>query len=39
MALTPYDNVSIMHYPQCNGGSANLTFSSLDRQGAALAYP
>ena len=25
VALTPYDNVSIMHYPQCNGGSANLT--------------
>ncbi len=39
VALTPYDNVSIMHYPQCNGGSANLTFSSLDRQGAAIAYP
>ena len=37
--LTAYDNVSIMHYPQCNGGSPNLTFSNLDRQGAALAYP
>jgi len=39
VALTPYDNVSIMHYPQCNGGSPNLTFSAYDRQGAALAYP
>ena len=39
IALTPYDNVSIMHYPQCNGGSTTLSFSSLDRQGAAIAYP
>ena len=24
--LTPYDSASIMHYPQCNGGSTNLQF-------------
>jgi hypothetical protein len=37
-ALTPYDSVSIMHYPQCNGGSDDLTFSSLDAQGVASLY-
>jgi hypothetical protein len=37
-ALTPYDSVSIMHYPQCNGGSANLTFSSLDATGVRAVY-
>ncbi|MDO7868022.1 M57 family metalloprotease [Nocardioides jiangxiensis] len=36
--LTPYDSVSIMHYPQCNGGSTNLQFSSLDAQGVAALY-
>jgi serine protease len=36
--LTPYDSVSIMHYPQCNGGSNNLQFSALDAQGAAALY-
>jgi Metallo-peptidase family M12 len=36
--LTPYDSVSIMHYPQCNGGSANLTFSPNDAAGAAYLY-
>jgi hypothetical protein len=36
--LTPYDSVSIMHYPQCNGGSENLTFSSLDAQGIKALY-
>jgi hypothetical protein len=36
--LTPYDSVSIMHYPQCNGGSTNLSFSSLDSQGIKALY-
>jgi hypothetical protein len=36
--LTPYDSVSIMHYPQCNGGSQNLSFSSLDAQGIQALY-
>ena len=37
-ALTPYDSASIMHYPQCNGTSSNLAFTSLDGQGAAALY-
>ena len=37
--LTPYDSSSIMHYPQCNGTSSNLSMTATDRQGAALAYP
>jgi hypothetical protein len=37
--LTPYDSASIMHYPQCNGSSDNLSMSATDRQGAALGYP
>ncbi len=36
--LTPYDSVSIMHYPQCNGGSNDLTFSTRDAQGVASVY-
>ena len=36
--LTPYDSVSIMHYPQCNGGSSNLQFSSYDGQGVRALY-
>lgn len=36
--LTPYDSVSIMHYPQCNGGSNSLSFSAYDRQGVQAAY-
>jgi hypothetical protein len=36
--LTPYDSASIMHYPQCNGTSSNLAFTSLDAQGAAALY-
>jgi hypothetical protein len=36
--LTPYDSVSIMHYPQCNGGSSDLSFSSLDAEGVAALY-
>ena len=39
VALTPYDSASIMHYPQCNGTSSDLSMTSLDRQGAAIAYP
>ena len=31
--LTPYDSVSIMHHPQCNGASSKRTFSSYDGQG------
>ena len=37
--LTPYDSASIMHYPQCNGSSSNLSMTATDRQGAAIAYP
>ena len=36
--LTPYDSSSIMHYPQCNGTSANLSMTATDRQGAASLY-
>ena len=36
--LTPYDSVSIMHYPQCNGGSPDLTFSAYDGQGVRAVY-
>ncbi|HVV87932.1 MAG TPA: M57 family metalloprotease [Kofleriaceae bacterium] len=36
--LTPYDSASIMHYPQCNGTSEDLSFTALDAQGAAALY-
>lgn len=36
--LTPYDSASIMHYPQCNGTSDDLSMTSTDRQGAAALY-
>ncbi len=36
--LTPYDSDSIMHYPQCNGTSSDLGFSSYDAQGVASIY-
>lgn len=36
--LTPYDSVSIMHYPQCNGGSQNLNWSTRDAQGMVALY-
>lgn len=36
--LTPYDSSSIMHYPQCNGTSANLSMTATDRQGAVALY-
>ena len=36
--LTPYDSASIMHYPQCNGTSSNLAFTTRDGEGAAALY-
>ena len=36
--LTPYDSASIMHYPQCNGTSSNLSMTSADRSGVAALY-
>ncbi len=36
--LTPYDSKSIMHYPQCNGGSNALNWQPSDGQGAAALY-
>ena len=37
-ALTPYDSRSIMHYPQCNGGSNDLNWSATDKTGVASLY-
>jgi hypothetical protein len=36
--LTPYDSSSIMHYPQCNGTSSNLSMTSTDRAGIRAVY-
>jgi hypothetical protein len=36
--LTPYDNKSIMHYPQCNGGSSDLEFQASDAAGIRALY-
>jgi hypothetical protein len=36
--LTPYDSASIMHYPQCNGTSSNLSMTASDRQGIVALY-
>jgi hypothetical protein len=36
--LTPYDNKSIMHYPQCNGGSSDLEFQPSDADGVRALY-
>ena len=36
--LTAYDSSSIMHYPQCNGGSANLQFQASDGAGVRALY-
>ena len=36
--LTTYDSSSIMHYPQCNGTSSNLSMTATDRQGAVTLY-
>lgn len=38
-ALTPYDQASVMHYPQCNGISSwALELTPRDEEGAALLY-
>jgi len=36
--LTPYDSASIMHYPQCNGTSDDLSFTSSDGAGIRALY-
>ncbi len=37
--LTDYDALSVMHYPQCNGGGDfSLTLTHLDKNGAACIY-
>jgi len=36
--LTPYDSASIMHYPQCNGTSSDLSFTSSDAAGVDSVY-
>ena len=36
--LTPYDSASIMHYPQCNGSSSDLSMTETDRQGVRSVY-
>ena len=36
--LTPYDSASIMHYPQCNGTSSDLSMTATDRQGIVALY-
>jgi serine protease len=36
--LTTYDSASVMHYPQCNGSSADLAFTAKDAAGSALLY-
>jgi Metallo-peptidase family M12 len=36
--LTPYDSASIMHYPQCNGSSSDLSMTETDRQGVRTVY-
>lgn len=36
--LTPYDASSIMHYPQCNGASSDLSFTATDGDGVRSIY-
>ncbi len=36
--LTPYDSASIMHYPQCNGSSSDLSMTDQDRAGIRALY-
>ena len=36
--LTPYDSASIMHYPQCNGTSDDLSMTESDRVGVRALY-
>jgi len=37
-ALTPYDAASVMHYPQCNGTSTDLSFTARDKTGVEALY-
>ncbi len=36
--LTDYDSASIMHYPQCNGTSTDLSFTGTDAEGVVELY-
>jgi hypothetical protein len=36
--LTDYDSASIMHYPQCNGTSTDLSFTATDGEGVVELY-
>ena len=36
--LTDYDSASIMHYPQCNGTSLDLSFTQTDAEGVVALY-
>ncbi|MCP3422847.1 M57 family metalloprotease [Nocardioides pinisoli] len=36
--LTAYDAASIMHYPQCNGSSSDLSMTGTDRAGVRSVY-
>ena len=36
--LTDYDSASIMHYPQCNGTSTDLSFTETDGEGVVELY-
>ena len=36
--LTDYDSASIMHYPQCNGTSLDLSFTATDAEGVVELY-
>jgi|GEM_PF-1695359 len=36
--LTAYDAASVMHYPQCNGTSTDLSFTAVDRTGVVALY-
>ena len=39
--VTDYDNLSVMHYPQCDGEGdiLDLKLSEMDKMGAEIAYP
>ncbi|HEY0986557.1 MAG TPA: FG-GAP-like repeat-containing protein [Kofleriaceae bacterium] len=40
LALTPYDQSSVMHYPWCDGSlTSDLSITSLDRKGSQILYP
>lgn len=36
--VTTYDSASVMHYPQCNGTSNTLAFTTKDQQGVVSIY-